>query len=486
MRDNPGPPLFVVVPTGSPSKQTLAPASAIAGLTVGPLSTIYVEPPAPVGRGNDATAERGNAALPCATLDKAIALAVAALPRASGFVLAPGTYAPPSAPIPPTLENGVIIASAGPSGAGATIIDGAGTGLPCVDLSGGSRKLWIVGTGIRLNSDPGVPAVKADGSTAPAGTYFTSGALVVSGVLTGGGAVQASYAGLLIMEQLEIIGSDPWLLEHVAQVFMGAGCFSPFLSANYFYDADAPNVPPIDQARWHVFNGTTILDGFITIGAQAGVLVSTGSQVGNIVTDINHPPSISAALPERFPTVQLAPGSTALEVKAGPGATEPFPDTAIALGIDFSGATLVNGFRVETGPTPGLVNRQQLKAIGTIVKNAGALNPCQAGPGFDLDAQGAVIPNLIDGLQTTGIGGDQATVIPPDFITKPQGCVAGGNVVNFPINLAPGSYAALVEADDPTTLPLAVSPALTGGNGCVAFVSVGAGNIRVRVAYVSP
>lgn len=484
MKNNPGPPLILTVPTGSPTKGQLLPASAIAGLVVGPLSTIYIQPkPSDGGRGDDATAQRGNAALPCATWDKAIALAVAALPAVSTYELSPGKYAPPSAKIPASLVNGAINVSAGLSGGGITVIDGTGLGIPCIDLSGGSRELWIIGPGVQLESDPGVPSVKADGSSAAPGTYFTSGALVISGVLTGGGSVFAAYVGLMIMEELEAIGSDKWTLAHVGQTFAGPGFFSPDLSIEYWYDGADPKAPPVDQSRLFMFGGATWLDGFLTLGNQAGVVCETGSALPNITSDNNHPFNIFGPPGlEKFPTVQLAGGSSALEVKANGGISPEFPDTSVALGIDFSGATLKNGFRISTGPGPGLLNRQALKAIGTIVVNASGLNPTDAGPGFDLDFTNGSIPNVIASLRTLGVGGDQATVIPPNFATAPQAAVAGGNTVNFPFNLPGGNYSAIIDSDDPTALPLAVDG--RGGSGCVAHVVNGAGNIRVFVSSV--
>jgi hypothetical protein len=258
---------------------------------------------------------------------------------------------------------------------------------------------------------------------------------------------------------------------------VGFGVFSPDLTWSAYYDADAPNVPPVDQSRLYFFNACSVLAGTLKIGGQLGVYGLAGSSLPNIVTDGNHPPSISAALPRRFPTIQLNGGCRALRVVASGGLFPGFPDTAIDLGLDFGGATLANGFQVSIEAAP-VTNRQALHAVGSIVSRPGA--GIDAGAGIDLDFTGGAISGMTSNVTTSGAGADEGTVLLPPFATSPIAAGALANPVTFPFKLGNSGYSAIAESDDVTTLPSAVTARTQ--TGCVVNVANPAGALRVLIA----
>jgi len=470
---NPGPPLFAVVPTGA-TAQRLLPASSIAGLAVGPESVVYIEPPpSQGGRGDDATAQRGNAGLPCATLDAAFALAVAALPDVTQYAIAPGFYDPPSTAVDPRLVIGAIDCTTG-----VAAIDGTGLGRAALDLSGGDRIEWTIGAGVQLLSDIGSPARRAVGSTSPPDAYFRGGDLTVRGLLGGpGGALVVRYAGSVILEQLVAEGHDPWTFQSVGAIDVRAGCDIATIASidcEYWYDATDAKAPDTLAPVLQVLPGAVWHGGAIKIGGQAGVIQEPGSTLPVVAGDPAHPPSIAGGF---APTLQVHGRAAQLKFHGvdAPG----FPDTATKLTLSIDRAQIDLGFDIGIQASP-VVHRQTLSAIGMTVTANGAI--ASANAGIDMDYSGGSVPRLISHLQTNGAGADRATVIPPDFATLPQPASGLAVAVTFPFQLPDGAYSAICEADNVATLPQACT-ARTGA-GCTANVTAAAGNIRVFVHYV--
>ncbi len=467
MINNPGPTLFSVVPTGSPTKATLLPAGAIPGLVVGPLSTIYVEPPAPVGRGDDATAQRGNAALPCATLDKALALAVAALPAFSAIELAAGTYAPPSAPVSPLLEDGVIQSSGNPAD---VVIDALGTGLPCFDLSSPAhRGVWTLGAGttpaFRCRADPGVPAIKADGTAAPAGTFF-DGAFALSAVIESSGGIELRCVGAAILSNLEDFNADPIIFDRCGQVFfLGTCLFIGGAPCTMTVDYNDP-LQPTGGSGQLLFLGSMLWpSGSITLAAQAGMR----AQAGNVLPLIQ-----GSAL-----TVGPGPGfaKTSIQIPQGvqllggldfESAGREFPDSASGAPpvISIAGELAAHaGFKVAAPAA----NQITVNCNGAIVRT-----DVQAGDGVLATFRGAAFDSgpSNGGISTVGTGACQ----PPDG--APIGAtaaVAPITTIALPFRIS-GAYHVIPVADDPTCWPTAVNGYTA--TQCDVHVAIGAGFVN--------
>ena len=467
MRDNPGPPLFVVVPTGSPSKQTLAPASSIAGLAVGPLTAIYVEAPAPLGRGNDATAERGNAALPCATLDKAIALAVAALPAPSSFVLGPGTYAPPSAPIPDALEYGVLTVGEG-ANASNVIIDARGTGRPCWDLSialaGGKRSVWTVGISaggvptMRFQQDAGSTAFLADGTNANAGDFFQNGALSFGCVLEGG-KMTTKYVGTLILANLQSFGSDLWLFSQGGQVICeGEALIVGGNACEVFYDAADPKVPaggpPFGGAI--SFTGKWLWPaGSITLREQASINVSPGNVLPDLFTsEISIGPAPGFARTSIVAFGGAVFNSVQADMSLNLGG---FPRCELR-GCELLAPSLIRGLGAGLRIAPNLDGA----IVRQTIEFAHGMDGSCRGATFDLGAQLGIVTSF-DG-----------TVIPPDGVAMgPVNALPGTTPLALPWRIGGKPFLVVPVSDNPGTGAIAVNNYTATSVDLVPAVAVG-------------
>lgn len=447
MKNNPGAPLILTVPTGSPSKGTLLPASSIPGLVVGPLATVYVEPPAPNGRGNDATGTRGNAALPFATLQAAFA----AMQNGDTLELAPGTYAPPSSPIPAALKSGSIQTSGDPR---SVTIDATGTGLPALDFSaiapGDTRDGWQIGTALgtssfKIAADVGQPAIKADGTNAPAGTFFQQ-TIAIGAVL--GGALAFKYVATCVIASPTVISPDTWGLALGGLVIVTSiGIWPSGHSIDVTVDTNDPKQPPnglpgsgpgIAFLAGHWFSGTLTLKKQASLFAAPGVTLP--DVVGSGLTVGPGPGFARTSIEAEGATFQgidfASPGS---EIPDSPAGNPTF---------NLRGAALQGSARfVVAAPA---ANQIVVNCNGAIVHA-----DVQPGNGILATFRGTAFDSgpSNGGISTSGTG----LCVPPDG--APIGDNAAGALVNtIPLPFAiSGAYRVIPVADNAATLPLCVN-----------------------------
>lgn len=391
---------------------------------VGPLATVYVEPPTPLGRGNDLTGVRGDASRPFATLTAAFG----AMQNGDTMVIAPGSYAPPAGPIPAALLQGVIRAS---SGASATVIDAQGSGVPALNFDGAPRELWRV-EGVRLAQDPGALALSADGTGQPAGSYFTNGSLALSNVVITGGDVLARYVGTLVGAFTVGVSGGLWKLNTCNTVFFASAQFLAGESMEIETDNDDPLSPTLGATQLGPvrFDGGCVFPaGTITCVKQGGVYAAPGSVLPQVTGS-----GLSKAIagPGFFSQVSIF-GICELVNFSALGA---FPDVQGV--IDLSGAQ-VDGVSV-IAQTPGAVNTLRVAAGGA---QFGALLTIGEGCLADLRTA-SFAPGILAGLATAGSNG---RVIPPTFAMDPQP-IASPTPFAFPFRVDSTDYAVAVDIDD--------------------------------------
>lgn len=391
---------------------------------VGPQATIYVEPPAPLGRGNDATGQRGNAARPFATLNGALGVML------SGDTIdcSSGVYAPPTLPIPPSILQGVI-RGADPA---FTVIDAQGTGLPCLDLSGTARDLMLL-KGFRFQQDPGVDAIRADGTGASPGTFFTS-ALAIADCTIAGGDLLFRYCGTLILQNVTDV-VQPGTLEII-------GCRSSFLFSHFSIgrdividqDNDDPNIPPgsgpLEPVR---FIESTLPFGSITLRNQGGAFADEGTTLPDVTAD-----TLTISVGTFLPSF-VCFGSV-VSVDFGTAPAKLWPDANST--IDLTGVRCGN---VNVASTPGATSTVRVELAGAVLN----------GPANTFGE--AVIGNLRTASVTQGLlvaiatAGSNGRIIPPTFATLPELVQAPPLVSSFsiPFRMASIDYAVALDYDEP-------------------------------------
>ncbi len=441
----------------------LAAGGAGTGAVVGPLATVYVEPPTPLGRGSDLTGTRGDASRPFATLTAAFG----AMQNGDTMVLAPGVYVPPAGPIPAALLQGVIRAS---SGASATVIDGTAGLVPCLDFGGASRELWRV-EGVRLTHKPGALALSADGSAAPAGTFFVNGSLALSNVVVAGGDVLAKYVGTLVGAFTVGVSGGLWKLNTCGTVFFVSGQFLAGESMEIATDNDDPLSPTLGASQLGPvrFDGGCVYPaGTITCAQQGGVYAAPGSVLPQVT---GSGLSKSTAGPGWFSQVSIF-GVCELVNFSALGA---FPDVQGT--IDLAGAQ-VDGVSV-IAQTPGAVNTLRVAAGGAVFGSTLTI-----GEGCLADLRTASFAGgILANLATAGTNG---RVIPPTFATLPELVQVPPLVSSFslPFRLDSTDYAVALDYDAPGDAPGHVPIRTTTSFDVLSSTPApSAGTVRAIVSY---
>lgn len=427
------------------------------GGIVGPLSTVYVEPPTPTGRGDDATGERGNAAKPFATLDAAFA----AMQNGDTLALAAGTYAPPTNPIPTTLLSAVIRC---PSGAGATVIDGTGTTRPCLDFGGGARELWNV-YGLRLQHDPGQLCLSADGSAAAKGQFFGNGALALAGVVIIGGDVLTRYVASLVGPLMTMPTGGTWQIDTCGSVLFN-GCTLIDVAMEVTTDNDDPLSPASSGPNPPVrFDGATVFPtGTITLGEQGGVYSAPGSVLPQVTGS-----GLTKSLMGFFSQVSLF-GTVSLIDFSNLGA---LPD--IQGVVDLTGVRCTGQCNIEQAA--GSLNTAGVAAAGAFFGSF-----VVAGEQTRWNLQNASFPSgILNQLTTTGSG----IVIPPAFCMPPQPVVSTPATTDFvfPFACIANEYVVALDYDAAGNGLGSVTTRTPGGFSVDTGVSVPTGNVRCAVSY---
>jgi hypothetical protein len=452
---------FVDIQGDAPSRVTVAgtPAAIAAllgagstGGVVGPLSTVYVEPPSPAGRGNDATGERGNAARPFATLQAALTAAS----DGDTIALSSGTYAPPTGPVKAALQTLNIIGT----GASTCVIESTSAPLPCLDVGGTARNLFMV-RGLRMQNTAGGFAFAADGSGAAVGTFFNS-ALALAECTIAQGDLVVKYAGTLVAELVVYVGSGTCKLESIGTKILD-NIIAPACAWQITDDNDDPLAPTaggtVQLGIAQVF--ACELLGAITLDMQARMAADRATTLG--VVSIAG--SAAVAGPGWVPSPQAFLGSVAGVI------ANPMPDATQT--IDVSGARI-------TGPSnivapPGAVNTITLNASGAVFE-----------AGATLALQEQVLANLRTASFVGGIlgnvstGGTNARVIPPTF-SMPALPAAIPTAFAFGFKVAGVSYDVAIDTDTPGAAPAATT--LRNNLGCEVTPTAAVGTIAIVVNY---
>lgn len=445
-----------IVALGTPAAvAALLAAGSTGGTIVGPESFVYVEPPAPNGRGNDATGQRGNAGRPFATLDAAIAAAL----TGDTLSLAPGTYEPPTAQLRAALLR-LTIQGSGPQNC---VIDAQGLGRPCLDVGGFERELYVI-KGVRFAQDDGDLCISADGTGAAAGSFFTTGALSFGECVFAGGANLFKYVGTLVLELVtDVVSALPGnetTIESCASVTV-LDCVSPTRTWYVLLnndDALAPTSGGTAQLGPVRFVGTVAL-GSLVLAEQGRVLCDTGSTIG-AVSDSGL--SIPVINPAWLPSPQSFAGTLASLDLA-------FPDAQNL--VDLNGALCLGNVAV-TGSV-GATNTTRVAARGTVFQGT-----VTAGEAVLADLRGASFSGgPLGNIITTGSNG---AVLPPPVTFPPVNAVLPTTDFVFGFRCETSSYVVDVDLDDATAAPapttvrsalgFSVAPAAAAGN-VGAFVS---------------
>lgn len=431
---------------------------------VGPLAAVYVEPPAPLGRGSDVTGQRGDASRPFATLTAAFG----AMQSGDTMVLASGIYAPPAGPIPAALTDGVIRAPSGPT---STIIDAQGTGLVGLDFGGASRGLWRL-EGFRIAQDPGAFALSADGSAAPAGTFFVNGSLVLSNVVITGGDVLAKYVGTFVGAFTVGVSGGLWRFETCNTVFFISGQFLGGESMEIATDNDDPLSPTLGASQLGPvrFDGGCVYVGnmgnSISCSVQGGVYAAPGS----ILPQVNGIGLTKATVgPGWFSEVTILGTCESVDF-TNVGA---FPDVQGV--IDLRGAT-ING-QCNIAQTPGAVNTLRVAAGSTSFGSSVLI-----GEGCRADMRTASFAGGI--LAQLATGGSNGRVIPPTFAVLPELTQVPPLTSSFslPFRLDSTDYAVALDYDTASEGPGAVTVRTTTSFDVLSTAATG-GSVRAIVSF---
>lgn len=432
------------------------------GGIVGPLKTIYVEPPLPNGRGDDATGQRGNAALPFATLNAALAV----MQDGDTISLASGTYAPPSAPIPAAVTNGVIIA---PSGSSTTIIDAQGTGLPGLDFSGATRELWRI-DGFRIAQDPGVDALRADGSAVPAGQFFGNGALSVVQIVFQGGDVLLRYVGGAFFEFAVGASGGVWRLDNTGFVVFSDLLMVGGDTMEISQDNDdplSPNSGGTQQLQPVRFDSSCVFpDGTITCSEQGSIFAAPGS----IMPEVNGSLLTQSIAGPYHSQVTLFGTVRAIDF-SGAGA---YPDVQGAMNL--KGAIIEGPVAVEQ--TPGAVNT--LRVSGEDVTFGTRVTIGEGTVGAFRTA--SFVHGVLNALSTVANG----QVVPPTFATPPQltAVAPAASSFVFPFSMIGTDYAVALDYDGPGDAPGYVPTRTTTGFDVISSTLFPSANtVRCIVNY---
>ena len=404
---------------------------------VGPLATVYVEPSAPTGRGNDATGQRGNAARPFATLTAALA----AMQSGDTLELAAGVYLPPAGPVPAALLQGAIVA---PSGAARTVILGTGSGLPCLDFGGTARDLWTI-RGVRLENDPGALCLSADGTGAPAGSFFVNGSLALQEVVFINGDALFRYVGTLVLGFAIAPTPGTWTIDTCNTVlFLGAELFGG-ISLEAFADNDDPLSPAgvgneLGPLR---FDGSSLMPGgTITLHEQAGIYAAPGSVLSQ-VTALGLTRSVAGPPPFGFFSQVTILGSVQLIDFGNVGA---FPDVQGL--VDLTGC--VCSGNVTISQTPGATTTLQVAAGGA---SFGGIVTIGEGTRANLRTasfSGGVLASIVT-------GGSSGRVIPPTFALFPAAAALPVTAFPFGFRLDGIDYVITTEITNPAAGPVATT-----------------------------
>lgn len=437
---------IIVIPNGS-GGATVVPPSNILWVAIG---------------GNDGTGQRGNQALPFATIDGALA----AMQDGDCIRVGPGTFAGPTAPIPAALASGSVVGT----GPGVTFVQNAAGGWV---FSNAPRLSWIF-LNLVLQGAPGNVIVDADGTTQGGVSTFFPNGISFGNVVIPQGNLNIVLCGSVTFTQCAL-GFDPGS----SHIFGTCGsaimnrCTMTGGSIFSEYNADDPLGPgPAANTQNILAIDTNLIDTSVFLVSQGCLTGTKGSTVGTINGQVM---SMSLTGPGTAPRV-VWPGQVGT-VDFGSGGLRELPDGPLQVILDFNGADILgpSTYRVAAPAA----NRQTVNA------NAYHGGNVLVNDGVTWRGRGATFASPINtGFLSTSLG-STGTVVPPSFAMGPVANAGGPTTITYPFTLDDTDYAVAVDLD---AIIGAVDIATTARTvtDCTVTVTGSGGNLRVIIAPYAP
>lgn len=429
--------------------RALVAAASSGGGVVGPEATIYVDHAAPTGYGDDATAARGDASKPFATL----AAALAVFTTGDRLVLAPGTY---NVPLGLTLPVGVTAGSMWSSGA--TLL--GANGIDLLTLTGALDSFTI--DGVTLTAKAGGRPIVVDG-TASGGNLLTTG-LTLRNLQIGGGSSLYAFAG--VVTWFNVVDSDAgntWTLNTCAVPTMRMVTIGGNLAATF--DDDHAAKPAVIVAPLVMQSSTVGL--VLSIGGQQSIDADRASRA-NALRGATLTESVSGIAS----TIVFHGAYAGLDFSTGARA---LPDTTISMFIDFSHSFAELGATHLIAVGGAAVNPQSARYAGATLYTAQI--------GANVEALMSLASMIAPETNLTVVG--TGTVYPPPFTIGPIAIVASPQSIPLPWPLIVGTagYHVSPELNDATAGAYAIPvktdtdfdvtvPFIPGGLTLVARVSM--------------
>lgn len=401
----------------------------------------------------------GDASRPFATVAQALAALAAVVPQlpAAQVRIGPGTFLGDVPPIPPSLTDLSIIGSA------TTVVQTLTVGTDLFDLGVNVKRTTFACAGFQAAA-PGGRVIRYDGGAQLAlGSAFQAGALALAaGFVALAGDIDVRRLGTFIQINAQLYG-DTTVKTCIQWLTFGGLLSLVDLEA----DNDDPALPPGNALRWKLGQGA-IITGNVTVRAQP-VIEAAGADIEGTLRGAGLVTSaglVSGSIVWRDGFVQDVDFNT-------PGAQ--LPDTVAGQWrLDFTDTTIGQNFVVSVAAPAA--NFQRVTVAGALFRSLGPI----FGDGIHGDARGATSldPNPVQQFYTAGTG----DIILSSFATAPTPVVANPQPILFPFRLASTGFAVALDADNATTLPLAVTARTT--TQVDAAVSVVAGNLRALVQWV--
>lgn len=412
--------------------------------------------------GNDGTGQRGNQALPFATIDGALA----AMQNGDSIRVGPGTFLGPSAPIPAALASGSVVGS----GPGVTTIQSPVGGWV---FSNAPRTDWYF-LNMVMQGAPGGTIVDADGTTQGGVVNMFPNALAFGNVVIPTGNLNIVLCGNVTFTQCSL-GFDPGS-SHVFGTCQSANLNRcTMIGGSIFseYDADVAIGPGPGNNGQNIFCLSCNLLGTSVFLVSQGCITGTkDSIVGTINGQV-----MSASLTGVGTASRVVWSGSVDTIDFGSGGLRELPDSPVQVILSFNEAQI-------NGPS---IYRVAAPAVNRIGVNANAFHNgnVNAGDGIDWLGNGATFSQPINTgfLSTSGTG----TVRPPPFAMGPVVNPGGPTTIPLPFTMADANYAVTLDIDA-LIGPLA-SPMATTARTPVSFdvtIAASGGNIRAVITPYTP
>lgn len=437
-----------------------------AGSLVGPSNAVYVDV-----AGNDAFGQRGNAARPFLT----IAAALAECQTGDELLIGPGTFAIAAGLTTPATCTGLVIRGSGTrtgalgvANAGGTVLQGA-AGIDVLTLHPNLRYCLIQDVDIRT-SGVGAIALTADG-TGEAGAYMSEGLLIQeSDFVSDSGTPAVSLSFVNFFRCTDMTCTD-LTIDTCSVGILDTCTVGGAVSVDY--DSTDVNVPTTVGRGFVIANAGTTLDGTLTLRGQGSVELTAGSFVraiaGNTLVS-------TGGIAPRLRCQGQVGNSTTGGIDFYSAAATQLPDTATAILMDFTGASLRGANDIGWRVAGAAANRQSVNLRGAQIASDSPRN-IQCGAGVDIRA---MVSYWDRGVTTPVAAGAGGTFLPPSYNETLVAGGAGNVVFTYPVP-APVSAAVYAQA---TANALATDPFVaTRTVTATTVTAAAAGDIDVLVTF---